>query len=457
MRKIYILAIIFICVQQVYAQQSMTLYNMTFIPQRNQVNPALPFNGTGTIGIPFLSSVYGNFSNSSFKYTDFIRGSDDDSLYLDPENMIGKMKAEHNFINMCAQWDWINFGFKVKKSYFGFNMTEKINMQFDYPKEMMEFLWKGNAATLGKETVINFGLNFMHYREYAVTYSRFMSDNFSFGIKMKYLYGMENVASNNSQVSLYTDPNSFAITAKSNIKVNTSGIEDNSFDEFAFGEYAFGRSNKGYAADLGIAYKVSEKLLVSASMMDIGKITWNSHVVNYNSNKTNGEFTYYGIDLNSFINDTAGATSAWQRLVDTLTTTFKINTGSNSYSTSLPMQFYMSGSYLINDRNSMGLLIHGQKFENKMHPDITMSFNKTVGRWLNFALSYSLINQTYNNVGVGIALNWKDQQYYFVSDNVYGAIYPTRTQNANFRVGINYLFFGKGNRTSKPAPSGEPE
>src|SRR6185436_580975 len=238
MKKTIFLVSIVLVVYSAHAQQSMTLYNMQAIPQRNSLNPALQYDGTATVGFPMFSSIYCNVSNSAFKITDFVRRNNEDSLYLDGENLISKMKDQHNFISTSLQADILSFGFKVKKSYFGIGVTEKINAQFDYPKDMMEFSWKGNAATLGKETAIQFGFNFMHYREYALTYSIVLSNKLTMGTKLKYLYGMENANSNNSRVSLYTDPYSFAITAKSNININTSGLEDNSFDDFSMSEYA---------------------------------------------------------------------------------------------------------------------------------------------------------------------------------------------------------------------------
>ncbi|HKR05125.1 MAG TPA: DUF5723 family protein [Bacteroidia bacterium] len=452
MKKIIFLFSVIVAAYATHAQQSMTLYNMQAIPQRNSLNPALQYDGTGMVGFPMLSSVYFNLSNSAFKITDFVRRSDDDSLYLDGDNMIGKMKDEHNFISTSLQADIFSFGFKVKKSYFAFGVTEKINSQFDYPKEMMEFIWKGNAATLGKESVLQFGFNFMHYREYSLTYSIVLSNKLSLGTKLKYLYGMENASSNNSRISLYTDPYSFAITAKSNININTSGLEDNSFDNFSMSEYAFGRKNTGYALDLGAGYKFSEKIFLSASVLDLGKIKWNSHVVNYKSNTENGEFTYYGIDLDQFVSGTS-ANDVWQNLADTLTTTFQVNPSHDSYQTKLPTQFYIGSNYMINQKNSFGILMHGEKFDKKMHGDYTLSYNKSVGKWLNVAGSWSVINQSAANFGLGLALKLGSEQIYFASDNVYGVFYPARSKNTNFRAGINFVFSKK----AKPVKQQENE
>src|SRR3954468_4035833 len=96
MKKIlFLLITITAVVSQLHAQQSMTLYNMQYVPQRNSLNPALQYDGTAMVGFPILSSLYTNIGNSSFKVTDFVRRSDDDSLYLDGDNLISKLKDEH--------------------------------------------------------------------------------------------------------------------------------------------------------------------------------------------------------------------------------------------------------------------------------------------------------------------------------------------------------------------------
>ena len=438
-RILYTASLLLFCTAISFAQQNMTMYNMAFLPQCNTLNPALQYFGTGVVGFPFLSSTGISMSNSAFKYSDLVKRSADDSLYLDPANMISKMKDE-NFINTSFTNELLTFGLKIKNSYFGLSATEKVNVQFTYPKEMIEFLWKGNGAMLGEEVVFNFGVNATHYREYALIYSTAIKKNFHLGMRLKYLYGMENVSTNNSQVSLYTDANSLAITAKSMINVNTSGIEENTFDDFNLNEYAFGRKNTGFATDFGFAYNIDKKINFTLSVLDLGKIRWTSHIANYKSKNENSEFTYYGVDLNEFLSDSSSANEIFQDLIDTLHSSFEIKTTQRAYETQLPPQIYFGTSYNLNQNNNVAFLLHSGKFAGKFHTDYSVSFNKAVGKWLNLALSYSVINKSFDNIGTGIVMKLGGFTYYFVSDNIYGTIYPTRSKNINARAGINYVF-----------------
>ena len=132
MKKIILLLLIVLLTNYTAsAQQNFTLYNMEAVPQRMYANPAfMPSNSKVYVGLPILSSEYLNFSNSGFKYSDLIKHRGD-SLYVDYENMLSKL-SKNNYISAAFQHDILSFGFKIKKNYFSFNATEKINLRFPY-------------------------------------------------------------------------------------------------------------------------------------------------------------------------------------------------------------------------------------------------------------------------------------------------------------------------------------
>ena len=140
----------------IIGQQNFTLYNMEMVPQRMYMNPALVHANKFYIGLPVLSSTYINVSNSGFKYSDLVKHNGD-SLYVDFDNMLGKL-SDNNYLSTAINIDLLSFGFRVKKNYFSFNATEKINFRFRYPKNFMEFVWKGNGALLGEKLNFNFGI-----------------------------------------------------------------------------------------------------------------------------------------------------------------------------------------------------------------------------------------------------------------------------------------------------------
>jgi len=448
MKKIILLLLIVLLTNYTAsAQQNFTLYNMEAVPQRMYANPAfMPSNSKVYVGLPILSSEYLNFSNSGFKYSDLIKHRGD-SLYVDYENMLSKL-SKNNYISAAFQPDILSFGFKIKKNYFSFNATEKINLRFRYPKNFMELIWKGNGGLLGEEVKLNFGVNFSHYREYAIGFAREINDKLTVGAKVKYLYGMENVWTERSDVSLTTDPTDFAITAKSDIKINTSGVDSSSTANINVKDYLFKKKNHGLGLDLGGVYKYNDKFTFSASVIDFGFIKWKDEVTNYQSTNPNGEFTYQGMDLNQLLNADS-TNNPGKVMADSLEKIFKIEEAHTNYKTNLSTQIYLGTNYSITEKSNAGILLYAQVFDKSIHPGLALSYNQRVGKWLSFSGSYSIYNRSYNNLGLGLTLARGPVQLYIASDNVLGAIFPQNTKNLHLHFGINLMFGRKGSDKDK--------
>jgi hypothetical protein len=427
---------------QTKAQQDFTLYNMGVIPQRTSLNPAFkPSTGKIIIGLPLLSSEYLNVSNSGFKYSDVIKHRSDDSLYVDFDNMLSKL-AQNNYLSVTYRPDIFSFGILLDKNYISFNVTEKIDVRFRYPKNFMEFIWKGNGALLDKELNFNFGLNFSHYREYALGLARDINDKLSVGVKLKYLYGMENLYTKKSDITLTTASQDYAITAKANIDINSSGLDkDTTGTGFSFSDYAFKRKNSGAGIDLGAVYKVTEKFTLSASVLDLGFIKWNNAPANYVSHDVNSNFTYKGFELNQLINsDSSGTKDIGKALGDSLSKIFKIDTLHHGYTTKLSTQLYLNANYNITEKGTAGVILYGQVFDKSVHPGIAISYRHKLFNWLSLSASYSAYNRSFSNIGVGAAFTGGPIQLYIVTDNALGMIFPQHAKNIQLHFGVNLLF-----------------
>jgi hypothetical protein len=418
---------------------------MNYVPQRSYLNPGLIPEGSKIfVGIPAVSSCYLNISNSGFKYSDAIRHRQDDSLYIDYPNVISKLK-KNNYLSVNFKEDIFSFGMRLEKNYLSFHVSEKANVRFRYPKNFMEFLWKGNGAFLNKEVNINFGLDFSHYREYALGAARQINDKLSVGLKLKYLYGMENFYTQKADISLLTAEDDFAITAKGNIELNSSGLDDSS--EYSFADYAFKRKNNGFGMDLGLEYKVNEKFTLSASLLDMGFIKWQHQPNNYVSHDENAHFTFNGFELNQVINsDSSSTKDIGKALGDSLAKIFKIDTLHQSYKTKLSTQFYFASNFNLTNVSSAGVLLYGQFFDQTMHPGISFSYNHKFLEWLNLSASYSMYNRTFDNIGLGAAISGGPVQFYIATDNVLAMIFPQNAKNIHLHFGIN-LLFGKTKAT----------
>ncbi len=226
---------------------------------------------------------------------------------------------------------------------------------------------------------------------------------------------------------------------RSNLKFNTSGLDTGSFNNFNVKNYAFKKKNNGLGIDLGGVYKLNQKISFSASLIDLGYIKWKQDVTTYQSVNPDAQFTFKGIDINQMVN--ADSTSdPMQTMTDSLTKIFKIDTIHVSYKTRLASQIYLGANYNFTEKINTGILFYGQFFDKKIHPAIALSYNQRLGRWFNYSISYSIYNRSYNNVGLGFGLNLGPVQWYIVSDNILGPIFPQNTKNIHLHTGLNLTF-----------------
>ncbi len=440
-----------------FAQQNFTLYNMQRIPQSMYANPALMPLSSINIGLPGISSIYMNVSNSGFRLKDILVTTAEDSLKISPDNLIAKL-ASNNYLTAAAQVDLLSFGFRLKKKhYISFNATEKVLVSFRYPKDFLNFVWKGNggADMLGKELQFNFGIDAIHYRQYGLGYAIQLMDNkLTLGTRLNYFYGMENVWTELSSTSLTTDATTFDITAKSNLLINTSGLDSNlAGKQSGISNYLLKNGNHGFGADFGVNYKINERISVSGSINDLGFIHWKSNLINYVSTNSDASYTYQGIALQNFIKDTSSVRDGLKQMVDSVKGVFNIEQKNDAYTTRFSPQIYAGGNFHLTDRVNFGLLYYSTFFDKRYHPGLSLSANTMLGRIFSLSATYSIYNRSYNNVGLGFSLNGGPVQWYLVSDNVAGMIFPVSTKNLNLRAGIN-LTIGKG--TDKERASKNP-
>lgn len=431
----------FIGLIQIRAQQNYTLYNMSSISQSIYCNPSVfPINNVN-IGIPALSSFYFGVTNTAFRYHDLIYKRPDDSLTFDMNKAISKMD-DNNYLLTHAQIDILSVGFKIKKNYFNITATEKFTGILNYSRGLIDFIWNGNGPQIGKTISLDLGLQYTHYREYGLNYVRKINNKLNVGIKLKYLYGMENIQTEQSGITLYTDPTDYALRAQSNILINKSGsIKDLVGPDMKFTNYAFGLKNTGGAIDLGAHYQITDKISANISLIDFGGIKWRSDVQNFQSVSPDKSYTYTGLNIVNLINDTTTINQAFNSVLDSAYATFKIDTTQNIYRTRLNKQIYLGGTYQLTERFQTNLVLHGLFYDGKMRPGVSASIGGKLGERVHMNLCYSIFNKSYNNLGWGVSLNTLGgNQFYIVSDNVLGAIFPQNAKSFNLRVGMNIRF-----------------
>ena len=303
-----------------------------------------------------------------------------------------------------------------------------------YPKGLTQLLVEGNAGAIGSTISMSPSFQGQAYLEHGIGVSYIYNKKLTFGLRFKYLKGGLNINTESASFDLATSED-YYLTLSGDANIRTSGV--NGFEDLeadlnyaAISEFT---SNNGFAFDLGATYQVNDKINVSLSLLDLGSIKWTRDLYGYSLNKSTSSYTFKGVDL---------ANENQNELVDSLEASFELEEGLiEAYRTALPGRMYLSGNYELSRNLYTGLTLFAEKYQGRFMSGLSANINKDFGRRLNLALSYSAINNSFNNVGSGFVVKVAALQLYGVSDNIVNvALSPTNFNQINARVGINLLF-----------------
>ncbi|MBU0487783.1 MAG: hypothetical protein KKD31_07505 [Bacteroidetes bacterium] len=458
------LAILMTASRPLFAQQDQTIYLMRDIPQATYSNPSLIPECKFYIGFPALSSFYLGIGNDGFTTRDVLRYDNTDSLTVDMDNLSDILKKKNNFL-LNIKEELISFGFKVKRNYINFSISENFVSRLTYPGDLFAIINEGNASARFFGNTAEFkgaGFNMTHYREFALGYSRALSDKLVVGARPKMLFGMMNIHTRRSDVSFFTANFAEYIETNSDVLVNTSipmaASMNDTLDppEVEFSEYITNMDNKGFAIDLGGSYKYNDKFIFSASLIDLGWIHWKTNPMNYVSEYENANFRFDGFEINRMFiaNDSVDFEETLADLLDSIQETFNIIEKNEDYNSPLNTKLYLNAVYTVNEKGKAGALLGFDFYNRGLHPSLTLSYNHRFGNILSLTGSYSMKNRNYANIGFGAALNLGPLQLYFVTDNIlsmliydkitdggdFGVPIPRYTRYMNGHFGINFIF-----------------
>ncbi len=443
MKKSFLFLVSFLMVWHTgSAQQDLSLYRTGAIPQVTYVNPSFVPDSKVNVGLPGISSNYFSLSNSGFHYSHAVEQRPDDSLELNMDGLIDKL-ADLNYLSTATRFDLLHVGIKVKKNYFTFNVTQRMDARFMYPKDMIKLVWEGNGGDfLGERASLDgLGVDYSLYNEFGLGYSREINDKLTVGGRFKYLEGIQNIWTEESELGLTTDEEDFAWTVDGSMSLRSSGVFDTTSEGFTSNDL-IGTGNSGFSVDIGGQYELTDKINISASVLDLGYIKWTKDLQGYVNEEV--EFRYEGVDINELYGEGgAGDTSsqdATELLMDSLDATFEVEESNEAYKTPLSPQIYLGGSYELTKSGTVGALLYGRIVRGKLRSGLSLSYNHKIGRWLSVTGDYSIYHRNWINIGGGFAINGGPVQFYVMSDNLLGAIIPHKTRNLHLRFGINLTF-----------------
>jgi len=441
-----------------YAQSEGTLSFMNSLPQVSYNNPAFVAPYKVAVSLPSSSMVV-FYSNNGFSYSDLISRVND-STKVDLTKFNSALKSK-NYITQALQDDMLRFCIKINpKLVLTFSSTAKTYSQFMFPKDMIGIFANGTQPYIGKTATVSPQFDATMFIESAMGGSYRINENLTIGARFKWLKGLANVNTQNATLNLAVDPANYALTVNADASIRTSGIQN--FGQSGFNlskSYSSYLQNNGLAVDLGATYRLN-KLMLGASLIDIGYINWRNNTYQYSLNST-ATYTFQGIDLGKVI---SGNSDYLKSEGDSIQNKFKFKeTPMGSYRTSIPGKMYLSAMYELMKNFTAGAVFFSEKYRDRISPGVTLGVTKNFGRWFTAAGTYTLSNTSANNLGMGMSLNLPGVQIFAVGDNLLGIPlsgqylnkYINSLQYFNLRLGLN-LVFGRDKNPSKKQATDPP-
>lgn len=438
---------------QMNAQSGLTLYNFNAVPQNLHMNPGYDQQARLWIALPAISGIYVGYHNSAFTPFDLLEKGSDVNENLD--NIITNLE-DNSQLALRNEIDLIGIGFRTKVGFFtvGARLTNEYTT--DYPKDLMLFARFGNTAPdLRAANLSDWDFELESRYDYYIGWqSKFLEDKLSVGVRAKYIFGMANVYAERTNFSIVTQDDSKLIL-DTDVLIKTAGavnfINEGGFKNINYTETMF-PDNKGFAFDLGGTYDINEQIQVSASVLDIGSITWAAN--NYDL-VSKGRFEFEGVDADLAADEPINE-NFFDDLQDSLFKALEFDTvAGQSYTRSLSPRMFIGATYSFNEKHSVGVLVQSRFFSGDMYNNYSFNYVGRVSRAFQYTVSYSIINNTFNNIGAGISTRLGPVQLYLVSDNVFHMVFPSNLQTTNLRVGLNLTFYDKKIKKSKTPPAGE--
>jgi len=420
-------------------QQSNTFYLMHDVPQTSLLNPAVQLECKWYVGIPGLASSHLSLGNTAFTYRD-LAGSDTWNLQgvFDQMHRVDLYSAE-TFLHP------LSIGYKRRSYYFNFNIAEKAHFYQTVPRDLAEIALYGNGPFAGETARFNALRPAGHYyREYSMGVSKVLNQSWTAGIRAKLLFGKANMHTGQSHLSFSIEENSFNLLMEADYTLSSSlpvtiiedadgNLPDITRNEINVVQMLLNRGNPGFSIDLGVIYRLDERTTLSASLLDLGFVRWRTDINNVNGS---GSFTFDGVDPGTDVI----SFDYLSELADSVINSMDISVLQEPYSSYIPTQLFVGGTYQLKDNIKVGVVNRNVIFRSKVHSSFTLLAQTDLADRFLATLSWSYLNNSIKNIGAGIAYHGKGFQFHLVSDNLLGFFNPFNTRTVNLRAGLNVMF-----------------
>jgi hypothetical protein len=341
----------------------------------------------------------------------------------------------------------LNLGYNSDFGSFNFRIQENIQLMTVLKGGFSEFLTNSSAQSIPINKPQLFPAQALHYREYSLGYARDVVKNrLSVGLRAKLYFGKLSVSSN-VQGEVAKKDNNFFLQIRDQVKfsfpmniVDKDGLLSSVElpDDFSVGNYLMNSKNVGVGFDIGLTYKITPDLTLSASMVDIGKINWKN---NLKQITFDGEYKFPEEFIVSGDNNTLTKESGFSNETTDLTELYKIKIDESPYSARLPVTFYSGLKYRLNPKLNISLVDRVISAQAMHFNSLSVTGIYDINKKLTISSGYSILGKSYSNIPFAILYTGEAGQYYLGTDNLLSLVAPSTAEFSGITFGMCFFLF----------------
>ena len=464
--------------------QPHSLYFMQTIPQISQMNPAFQPRANGYVALPvnFNVDVRTDFAMKDILqkrgngwYTFLEKQYDYEKLW----RSIGENTTA--LFNAGADVDILGFGFRAGKSYLSFGFSEHVSTDNAFPTDIFKMTETGFPPQETSYEFSNLHSQTIAYKQLRIGISTKINDRLTIGVNVKPLSGQMAAVSKIDKMVLYTSQYQWSFDVKGDVyssaPIDMTTDETGKISELKYRDldgkdylhdYAFNFNNPGIAFDLGASYQINERFTISASLNNLGFISWSKDL---NSISATGNYTFNGIEYDIVEDD---GKDMLKTLKDTLKNVVEYEVLQNKFNTPLTPVLHVGASYNFTKSVSLGFLSRTAFWQNNTKQSFNLSLCLQPYSFVAFNAGATWLVNSSVYFGGGLTLFLGPLQIYVLTDffPIYYSMYEIEKNNEQkpngkeqifkiplperqkslsltFRIGVN-LVFGKHGYLNKP-------
>ncbi len=421
------------------AQFNLGLHQFTGVPQSYFTNPAIMPQAKFFLGLPGVNSIYVNYYNPTFVLDDIIKEVRDSSM-LDFTKVYEERAGKTFGFNNEIQVDLFHLGLRLgRKNYMSLGAYTNVQTRVQLPVDLLRLVQNGSLDPYFRENPVSLNdidLNVLSYSAFHLGFTREITSKLTLGARVKYLNGIAGGRTEYAEGAINWQTDSLVVT--NNFRYNTSNV--NSLAESPEPTVAFNSGNTGFGFDFGISYKVTKRLMLSASVTDLGSISWKNDLYSFVADSAS--VTYRGGNIVVGENDGG---DPFGGIGDSLAQAFDIvKVPGKEFTTNLNTRYLVSASYEFLKGQQVGVIFSGNRYSDQFFPAFTGFFQTNVWNVLYLRANYTVSPGSFDNLGGGFALKLGPVQVYTMADNLMALANQGNVSTFNVRLGLNILLGMKG-------------